>query len=254
MYSASTAFIFNRSALMDQGRSMMQYMKLNNSIFHTFLSQYHHIEEKTSCYSICLPDDSHRTMKNTTTTHHITQLLHSWSNGDSGAFDELSPLVYQELRRIAHQCFNRERSGSTLQPTALVNDVLLRLMGANVSWHDRKHFYTVAGRTMRRILVDHARSRLRKKRGGGVAVVTLDETKIATPADDFDLLALDEALKALEQLDQRKHSIIELHYFAGLTIKQTAKALSISTKTVQREMRFTEAWLNHALSTTQYDA
>lgn len=254
MCCTRTTLIFDQYTFMGQGRSMKQYIEISKSYFHVLPDQNHHIEENPICYDSPTSGELHRAMQNSTKTHYITQLLHSWGNGDTDAFDELSPLVYHELRRIAHQCFNREKSGNTLQPTALVNDALLRLMGANVSWHDRKHFYTVAGRTMRRILVDHARCRLRKKRGGEATAITLDEAKLSTPADDFELLALDEALKALKQFDQRKHNIIELHYFAGLTILQIAKTLDISTKTVQRDMRFAEAWLNHALSTTQYDA
>jgi RNA polymerase sigma factor (TIGR02999 family) len=254
MYWPYATYYIGTGKSMGQGRSMVQYIEQNNSCHRSITRQNRHMDKIPICYNSIVPEGLQRTMQKPTKTHYITQLLHTWSNGDSEAFDELSPLVYQELRRIAYQCFSRESAGNTLQPTALVNDALLRLMGANVPWHDRKHFYTVAARTMRRILVDHARSRQRKKRGSGATAVTLDEISLATPVNEFELLALNEALKMLEEFDQRKHDIIELRYFAGLSILQTAKSLGISTKTVQRDMRFAEAWLNNILSTIQYEA
>lgn len=178
----------------------------------------------------------------------ITQLLNRWQQGDAAAFEDVSPLVYQELHKLASRAMRRERKGHTLRTTALVNEAFLNLMGSTVSWHDRQHFYHVAARQMRRILVDHARARLRKKRGGDLYAETLVEDKLAAPDMFFDLLVIDEALSALSDFDQRKHDMVELYYFAGLTMNETAQILGLSAKTVQRELRLAEAWLHHALA------
>lgn len=184
----------------------------------------------------------------------VTDLLHRVQQGERDALERLSPLVYQELHRIAARCMRGERPGHTLQPTALVHEALLRLVGAEVPWRDRVHFYAVAARQMRHILVDHARSRCRDKRGGDVLHVSLDDTADIAAPERIDLLELDDALKALAAFDQRKHDIIELHYFGGLTVEETALALRVSPKTVQRELRLAEAWLHHALRTPASDS
>ena len=140
-----------------------------------------------------------------------------------------------------------ERPGHTLQPTALVNEAILRLIGADVPWQDRAHFYAVAARQMRNILVDHARSRERDKRGGAAVHVSLEEAgEIAAPLD-MNLVALDDALKDLAKFDRRKHDMVELHYFGGMSIDETAQAMDVSPKTVQRELRLAESWLHRAM-------
>jgi RNA polymerase sigma-70 factor (ECF subfamily) len=177
----------------------------------------------------------------------ITDLLHRVQRGERAASDELGALVHRELRRIAGACMRGERSGHTLQPTALVNEAVLRLLGADVPWRDRAHFYAVAARQMRNILVDHARSRGRAKRGGAAARVPLEEAGDIAAPFDMDIVALDEALAALARLDARKHDMVELHYFGGLSIEETARVAGVSAKTVQRELRLAEAWLHRAL-------
>lgn len=178
----------------------------------------------------------------------ITDLLHRMQRGDRAALEQLSTLIYHELRRIAARCMRGERPDHTLQPTALVNEAILRLVGTEVPWRDRVHFYAVAARQMRNILVDHARRRSRDKRGGGMVCVPLEDAgEIAAPLD-MDLVALDGALKDLAKFDPRKHDMVELHYFGGLSIEETAQATGVSPKTVQRELRLAEAWLHHAMS------
>lgn len=177
----------------------------------------------------------------------ITDLLHRMQRGEHAASQQLGTLIYRELRRIAARCMRGERPGHTLQPTALVNEAILHLLGADVPWRDRAHFYAVAARQMRNILVDHARSRGREKRGGGAVRVPLEDAgEIAAPLD-MDLVALDDALAALAKFDSRKHDVVELHYFGGLSIEETANATGVSPKTVQRELRLAEAWLHHAM-------
>lgn len=177
----------------------------------------------------------------------ITDLLHRMERGDRAAWEQLGTFIHHELRRIAGHCMRGERPDHTLQPTALVNEAMLRLIGADVAWRDRAHFYAVAARQMRNILVDHARTRARGKRGGGVARVSLEDAgDIAEPVD-MDLVALDDALKDLARFDSRKHDMVELHYFGGLTISETARAMGVSPKTVQRELRLAEAWLHRAM-------
>jgi len=177
----------------------------------------------------------------------ITDLLHRVQCGEHAASDELYSLVYQELRRIAGYCIRGERPNHTLQPTALVNEAVLRLLGADVPWRDRAHFYAVAARQMRNILVDHARRRSRAKRGSAAVHVPLDDAgEIAAPLE-MDLVALDDALASLAKFDSRKHDMLELHYFGGLSIEETAHAMGVSAKTVQRELRLAEAWLHQAM-------
>jgi RNA polymerase sigma-70 factor, ECF subfamily len=174
-----------------------------------------------------------------------TMLLHAWRDGDRAARDELIPLVYQELRRLAAGHLRRERAGHTLQATDLVHEAFLRLGGDRADWRDRAHFFAIAAQAMRRILVDHARARQRQKRGGGALMVTLD-TAVAAPEAGgraIDLVALDEALGELEGHDPRKARTVELCLFAGLTGAEAAEVLAISVPTVRRDLRMARAWL-----------
>jgi RNA polymerase sigma factor (TIGR02999 family) len=173
----------------------------------------------------------------------ISQLLEAWAGQDSAARDQLVPIVYDELRRIAHHYMRTERTGHTLQTTALVNEAYLRLVDVErMQWRDRAHFFAIAATMMRRILVDHARAHVRDKRGGGAVLTTLDEDVVA-PARGVDVIALDEALERLGQIDERQSRLVELRYFAGLTIEEAAEALGISGGTVKREWAIAKAWL-----------
>lgn len=174
----------------------------------------------------------------------ITKLLVDWGKGSKLALDGLMPLVYDELHRIASRYLRRERQGHTLQTTALINEAYLRIVDQNrVNWQSRAHFFGVAAQMMRRILVDHARSHLYAKRGGGAQKLTLDEA-IATPQErDLDLVALDDALTTLAQIDPQQSRIIELRFFGGLTIEETAEVLGISPATVKRDWNMAKAWL-----------
>jgi RNA polymerase sigma factor (TIGR02999 family) len=180
----------------------------------------------------------------------ITRLLVDWRGGRQAALDELIPLVHDELRRIAGGYMRRESEGHTLQPTAVVNEAYLRLIDAEVAWNDRVHFYAVAARLMRRILVDHAKAKHREKRGGAAERLPLEEAKVGAPAQDLDVLELDLALKGLAAFDERKSRIVELHYFGGLNYDETAQALDISAATVDRELRLAKAWLHREMSGT----
>ena len=174
----------------------------------------------------------------------VTRLLRAWSDGDRDAFGRLVPLVYEELRRRARHYMARERPGSTLQPTALVNEAYLRLVDAReVRWQDRIHFFAVAAQVMRRILVDAARARGSAKRGGLGPRVTLDERLVAAPSADFEILALDDAIEALSRKDPRKARVVELRFFGGLSLHETAEALQVSEDTVGRDWNFAKAWL-----------
>lgn len=179
----------------------------------------------------------------------VTQLLESMRDGDQNAVNELTPLVYDELRRLAARQMSGERGSHTLQATALVNEAYMRLVGADIPYQDRTHFFAVASRTMRRILVDHAKTRGRKKRGGDFAKVTLEEGLVMSPEPDSDIMRLDDALKLLEEQDERKAKVIELHFFGGLTYDEIAKAVEVSPATVHRELRMGKAWLQRELST-----
>ena len=179
----------------------------------------------------------------------VTQLLGQWSAGDRAALDEVIPLVYDELRRMAHGHMARERGGHTMQATALVNEVYLKLKNERAStWKNRAHFFAVAAQMMRRILVDYARQHARTKRGGGAQQVTLDDAMLVSKDNASDVLAVDEALQKLEQLDKRKGQVAVLRFFAGLTTEETAEALSVSIETVARDLRFARAWLRNELS------
>lgn len=176
-----------------------------------------------------------------------TQLLQAWRGGDRGALDRLLPLVYDELSRLAHHALGGERAGHTLQTRGLVHEVYLRLVDADLSFHDRAHFMAIAARTMRRVLVDHARAQKRQKRGGGAARVDLDSLPLAVDPPSLDLLALNSALERLASFDQRKSDIVELHFFGGLSYDETAAAIGISPATVDRELRLAKAWLRQDL-------
>ena len=174
----------------------------------------------------------------------VTQLLVAWSDGDVEARDELMPLVYDELHRLAHRYMNRERPGHTLQTSALVNEAFIRLIDQkDVDWQNRAHFFGLAAQMMRRILVDHARSRQYLKRGGDARQVSLDETMMVSHERVDEVIALDDALKDLAQFDQRKSQIVELRFFAGLSIEETAELLKVSPGTVMRDWTLAKAWL-----------
>lgn len=173
----------------------------------------------------------------------VTRLLVDWTHGDKSALDHLTPLVYSELRRLAASHLRRERQGHTIQPTALVHEAYLRLVDQkHQDWTSRSHFFGVAAQLMRLILVDHARKRMAKKRSAGAAV-TFDEGIAYTGQRAGELVALDDALTALARFDERKAKIIELRFFAGLTIDETAAALELSTATVERETRMAQLWI-----------
>ena len=174
----------------------------------------------------------------------VTALLQAWSAGDSTALDRLIPLVHSELRRLARRYMRRERSRHTLQTTALINEAYLRLVDAQtVDWRNRAHFFAIAARVMRRVLVDFARERGYQKRGGGSCRVTLDESLLIAQAPDADLVALDEGLNALAAVDPRKSRAIELRFFGGLSIEEASIVLDVSPETVKRDCRLAKAWL-----------
>ena len=178
-----------------------------------------------------------------------TELLLAWGRGDGAAFEQLVPLVHGELHRVARRHMGRERAGHTLQPTALVNEVFLRLIEINrVQWQSRAHFFAMAGRLMRRILVDFARARGNQKRGGGVRKVTLDEALVVAPERSLDLIAVDQALQRLGALDMRKGQVVELRFFGGLTLEETAEVLGVSTDTVKRDWRVAKLFLLREIS------
>ena len=179
----------------------------------------------------------------------ILQLLRAWGDGDRAALDRLTPLVYSELHSMAHRYMRRQRSGQTLQTSALVNEAYLRLVNVEgVHWQDRAHFFAVSAQLMRRILVDAARAHLADKRGGGFAHVYLDESRDASPQRSEDLLALDDALNALEEIDPRKARVVELRFFSGLSMEETAEALKISVPTAKRDWKLAKAWLTRELA------
>jgi len=178
----------------------------------------------------------------------ITGLLVAWKDGDDEALDELIPIVYSELRRLARYQLRGERAGHSLQPTALTHEAFLRLFGTRrVSWQNRVHFFSVAAQSMRRVLVEHARKRSATKRGGGATRITLDDAKTPGETVDLDVLALNEALTELEKIDPRQCRIVELRYFGGLETEETAEVLGISPSTVKRDWRVAKIWLRRAL-------
>ena len=174
----------------------------------------------------------------------ITELLLAWSQGEQAALEKLVPRVHAELRRVAHRYMARERTGHTLQTTALVNEAYLRLINVEqVRWQNRAHFFAVSAQLMRRILVDFARSRNYLKRGGGAQKVTLDEALVVSQEPGQDLVALDDALKALAVTDARKSRVVELRFFGGLSVEETAGVLKVSADTVTRDWRLAKVWL-----------
>jgi RNA polymerase sigma-70 factor (ECF subfamily) len=179
----------------------------------------------------------------------VTQLLVAWSDGDQAARDELMPLVYEELRRLAHQCMRRERPVHTLQTSALLNEAYLRLVDQkNIQWQGRAHFFGIAARLMRQVLVDYARTRRYAKRGGDTRRVSLDEAMIVSTERADEVVALDEALKTLAEIDSRQSQIVELRFFGGLSIEETAEILDVSPGTVMRDWTLAKAWLRRALT------
>jgi RNA polymerase sigma factor (TIGR02999 family) len=179
----------------------------------------------------------------------ITELLQSWSQGDPGAMEKLVPLVYGELHRLAQRYMSDERPEHTLQTTALVNEAYLRLVdSSHASWEGRTHFFGVCAKVMRRILVDWARSRQALKRGGDVRALDLDEALGAAQQPGTDLVAIDDALKALAEVDPRKGQVVEMRFFGGLSVKETAEVLKVSPETVQRDWKFAKSWLRRELS------
>jgi RNA polymerase sigma factor (TIGR02999 family) len=178
----------------------------------------------------------------------ITHLLQEWSSGNKTALDQLMPLVYDQLHKLAMRCMRSERQDHTLRATALVHEAYVRLVKANVSFKDRAHFYAVSARLLRRILVDHARSLHSEKRGHGPNKTAFDEVLYIGPRADSNILALDDALKLLATHDQRKSDIVEMLYFGGLTYEEAAEALRLSEATVHRELKMAKAWLYQELA------
>jgi RNA polymerase sigma factor (TIGR02999 family) len=184
----------------------------------------------------------------------VTLLLLEWRSGDASALDRLIPLVYDELRRLARQCLRREHAGHTMQTTTLVHEAYLRLIDASkIPWHDRAHFFAIAAKLMRRVLVDDARKRRVRKRGGESTRISLDEAMVVSRERDAELMALDEALDGLARFSPRKCQVVELRFFAGLNIDETAAALGVSSDIVKREWRTAKLWLKRSLSSGEDD-
>ncbi len=184
-------------------------------------------------------------------SHHVTALLVAWSKGDERALEALTPLVYDELRRLARSYMRQERSGHTLQSTALVHEAFLRLIDQKVQWNSRAHFFGIAAQMMRRILVDHAKAQSTAKRGAGALRVELDEGLATAPNRDVDLLALDEALERLTKIDPQRSRIVELRFFGGLSNEESAELLGVSPATIQRQWTGARAWLFHELNPSE---
>jgi RNA polymerase sigma factor (TIGR02999 family) len=191
-----------------------------------------------------------------TSPQEVTGLLLAWSEGEQAALAKLTPLVYAELRRVAHRYMGRERPGHSLQTTALVNEAYLRLTDARrVRWQNRAHFFAVSAQLMRRILVDFARSRQYLKRGGAAQKVSFDEALVVSKEQGQDLVALDDTLKALAAIDARKSQVVELRFFGGLSVAETAEVLKVSPDTVLRDWRLAKVWLAREMRKAQgYDA
>lgn len=179
----------------------------------------------------------------------ITRLLQSWSDGDEQALEKVTPVLYKELHRMAHRYMRQERAGHTLQTTALINEAYLRLIGwKNVHWRNRAHFFGVSAQLMRKILVDFARSRNYAKRGAGAQVVTFEDGPDLSRDRARDILALDEALQRLSTIDPRKSRIVELRFFGGLNLEETAEVVKVSSRTIRREWELAKVWLARAMS------
>ena len=180
--------------------------------------------------------------------HDVTQLLRAWSEGDQQALEKLTPLVYAELHRRAHWQMANERSGQTLQTTALVNEIYLQLVDLRgVTWRDRAHFFALSSRLIRRVLIDAARAKAAQKRGGRASHVELDENLLVSQEPPADVIALDDALTALAAIDERKSQVVELRFFGGLGIEETAEVLKVSPETVKRDWKLAKAWLRREL-------
>jgi len=185
----------------------------------------------------------------TTAPQEVSQLLRAWNDGDQTALDKLMPLVYQELRQMAKRYMSRQNPGHTLQTSALINEAYMRLVDQKeVQWQNRAHFFGVAAKAMRHILVDYARSRHAAKRGGEARVVSLDEATVVSAEPTAELLALDDALQSLAAFDQRKSRVVELRYFGGLTVEETAEVLKVSPETVALDWRLARTWLLRELT------
>lgn len=188
------------------------------------------------------------------TSHEVTQLLMDWSNGDQAALDQLMPLVYGELRQIARRYMARQNPGHTLQTTALINEAYLKLVNQqDKHFQNRAHFFGVAAQAMRHILVDYARSKQYGKRGGGVPVVALDGAMTVSEERAAELVALDDALKQLAKVDERKCRVVELRYFGGLSVTETAQVLNVSEITIIRDWNMAKSWLHRELSNRDND-
>lgn len=184
--------------------------------------------------------------------HEISELLFAWSGGNQQALDKLYPLVYDELHRLARRFMSRERQGHTLQATALINEAYVRLVDqTHVRWQNRTHFFAISAQIMRRILVDHARRNLYAKRGGGALRISLDENALVTGDQASAFVSLDEALKSLAEIDQRRSQVVELRYFGGLDNKEISDVLKISENTVTRDWNMARAWLYQQLSESE---
>lgn len=182
-------------------------------------------------------------------SHEVTALLIDWSSGNKGALDRLMPLVDRELHRLAHRYMQQERPGHTLQTTALVNEAYLKLIDQRqVHWKNRAHFFALSAQLMRRILVDHARKRKYAKRGGDARRISFDEVMAVSPARSADLIALDDALEKLAAIDARKGKVVEMRFFGGLSVEETAEALGVSPLTVKRDWKMAKAWLYNSLN------
>ena len=185
----------------------------------------------------------------------VTQLLQAWGQGDEAARDELMPVVYQELHRLAHHYMKSESPGHTLQTSALVNEAFLRLVDQkDVKWQNRAHFFGIAAQLMRRILVDYARSRRYAKRGGGMRDLPLDEALVISQERNEEVVALDETLERLAEFDPRKSKIVEFRFFAGLSIEETAEVLAVSPGTVMRDWTLAKAWLRREMTAAKSDS
>lgn len=180
-------------------------------------------------------------------TGEITRLLHAWSGGDDTALETLSPLIYDELHRLARRAFVGEKKSHTLQPTALVNEAFMKLVDVDVSWRDRAHFFGLAARMMRRLLINYANARNAEKRGGDAINITLDEGAVGAPNTDLRLLEIDAVISKLAAIDSRKAEIIELKYFGGLTGAELAEVMGLSTTTLGRELKLALAWITAEL-------
>jgi RNA polymerase sigma factor (TIGR02999 family) len=191
----------------------------------------------------------------TPSSHQVTRLLLAWGDGNAAAFDELMPLVYAELRTLARRQMQRERSGHTLQATALVHEAYIRLVDQQqVHWQNRAHFFAVAAQLMRRVVVDYARKRRRVKRGGGAPHLSLDEAALLTPQQAPQVLELDEALCRLAAVDERKSRVVEMRYFGGLSVEEVAVVLGVSENTVIRDWALAKAWLRRELESAGTNA